>query len=455
MTIYLFTGPTLPHHEAMDMMEDIVVLPPVTQGDVYCAAREKPWGIGIIDGYFERVPAVWHKEILWALSQGVHVYGSSSMGALRAVELAAFGMKGVGRIFEAYHTGELEDDDEVTVVHGPGEDGYHLSSDAMVNIRATFQKALEHGVLDRSGFERLISIAKETHYPDRYYANILMQANLKGLSERQQQKLKTWLPDHQVDQKKLDAIEMLQLMKKDRHDHPQAVRVAWHFQHTDAWEQVQCRVDHRPLDRQVGNDTFETDAALVELKLLGKDYAINRLRATNRAMARELARQNTRSVGEKALTKAVETFRLEHGLIEGGSTEEWLKRQGLRIDEFDRLMREEVGVQRIEAIFAGDINRIMSEYLKLKGTFATWEDRAKEKHQLLASYGLENPGLQSLEISEEELWQWYFGEFHGLKVPQNLATFAEEFGFETEHELLRAVIREWWYLKLKKRQDAI
>ena len=43
--------------------------------------------IGIIDGYFERVPSVWHKEILWAMAEGIHVFGSASMGALRAAEL--------------------------------------------------------------------------------------------------------------------------------------------------------------------------------------------------------------------------------------------------------------------------------------------------------------------------------------------------------------------------------
>ena len=52
------------------------------------------------------------------MSQGIHVFGSASMGALRA-ELCPFGMVGVGRIFEAYRDGELEDDDEVAVIHGP------------------------------------------------------------------------------------------------------------------------------------------------------------------------------------------------------------------------------------------------------------------------------------------------------------------------------------------------
>jgi hypothetical protein len=54
----------------------------VAQGDVYRAALRAPRAIGIIDGYFERMPSVWHKEILWAMSRGIHVFGSASMGAL-------------------------------------------------------------------------------------------------------------------------------------------------------------------------------------------------------------------------------------------------------------------------------------------------------------------------------------------------------------------------------------
>ena len=59
-------------------------------------ALERPVAIGLIDGYFERVPSVSHKEILWAMSQGIVVIGAASMGALRAAELAPFGMLGVG-----------------------------------------------------------------------------------------------------------------------------------------------------------------------------------------------------------------------------------------------------------------------------------------------------------------------------------------------------------------------
>ena len=97
--------------------------------------------IRTIDGYFDRVPAVWHKEILWAMSRGIHLFGCSSMGALRAAELEAFGMVGVGEVFRMFRDGVLEDDDEVAVIHGPSDAAYVTLTEALVNIRATLASA--------------------------------------------------------------------------------------------------------------------------------------------------------------------------------------------------------------------------------------------------------------------------------------------------------------------------
>ena len=84
--VFIFTGPTLSPKEAKSHL-DAVYLPPVKLGDIYRIVELfKPITIGIIDGYFNQVPAVWHKEILWAISRGVQVFGAASMGALRAAD---------------------------------------------------------------------------------------------------------------------------------------------------------------------------------------------------------------------------------------------------------------------------------------------------------------------------------------------------------------------------------
>ena len=140
------------------------------QGELYAAACGSPRAIGVIDGYFDGQPAVLHKEILWALTRGIAVFGASSMGALRAAELHPFGMRGVGRIFEAYRDGELTDDDEVALIHGPPETGYVRLSEPMVNIRATLEKAVAGRLIDQATGARLSASAQGAVLSDKNLA---------------------------------------------------------------------------------------------------------------------------------------------------------------------------------------------------------------------------------------------------------------------------------------------
>ncbi len=237
MTIVIFTGPTLPPHEAEQLFE-ASYLPPVSEGDVYRAALGGPRAIGIIDGYFENVPSVWHKEILYAMSKGIPVFGSASMGALRAAELAQFGMEGVGAVFEAYRDGILEDDDEVAVIHGPAELGYPMLSEAMVNIRRTLSDGEAEGVFMSATRADLERIAKDLHYRTRTYHAILQRARDSGLPPEEVARFKAWLPNGRVDQKRADAISMLQVMGDRLRRAPEANTVTYHFEHTTLWEQA-------------------------------------------------------------------------------------------------------------------------------------------------------------------------------------------------------------------------
>ena len=237
MKICIFLGPSLPLADAGNVL-DASYLAPVAEGDVYRAALTKPAAIGIIDGYFEVIPAVWHKEILYALKQGIHVFGASSMGALRAAELAAFGMEGVGAIFEAYRDGHLEDDDEVAVQHGPAELGYPILSEAMVNIRQTLADAAAAGIIGTATQAALESGAKTLSYRDRGYAVILAGARGMNLPGDELDRLEAWLPTGRVDQKRNDALTMLRVIRDRFKNGHEPKQVMFHFEHTTLWEQA-------------------------------------------------------------------------------------------------------------------------------------------------------------------------------------------------------------------------
>lgn len=212
MSLCVFLGPSLSLDEARAILP-ATYLPPVKRGDVLEAVRcHAPDTIAIVDGYFEAVPSVWHKELLWALDQGVALYGAASMGALRAAELSQFGMVGIGRIFEAYASGQFapfegpfEDDDEVAVVHGPAEIGY-AASDAMVDIRATLAAAMDAGIINEAAVQTVAATAKAIFYKRRTWKAVLDSADLPDPTRST---LRDWLVENRVSQKRLDAIALL------------------------------------------------------------------------------------------------------------------------------------------------------------------------------------------------------------------------------------------------------
>jgi hypothetical protein len=266
VNVYIFLGPTLSAAEAQTEL-DAVYLPPAGQGDVYRLAAFRPNVIGLVDGYFESVPAVWHKEILWAMLQGVHVYGSASIGALRAAELSDFGMVGVGAVFEAFRDGLLEEDDEVAVQHAPSETDFLRLSEPMVNIRCTVRAAADANIIDASTCNALIDLAKSRFYPERNYQTLLRDASAAGLPAAQLTALRDWLPVGQIDRKRLDALEMLRRIRLDLASGLAPKKVQYHFEYTYHWDQcwrtAEASDPNRPGSPTLFEDVLE-ELCLVE-----------------------------------------------------------------------------------------------------------------------------------------------------------------------------------------------
>jgi hypothetical protein len=237
MTAAIFAGPTL-WDDPILAAPDIRWLPPASEGDVYRIAQKKPRAIGLIDGRFETVPSVWHKEILWALAQGIHVYGAASMGALRAAELDRFGMVGVGSIYEDFRSGILQDDDEVAVVHAPAELGYRPLSEAMVDIRATIAAAKSANVISQRSADRLVRIAKDRFFKERNWDVLFAHAANVGLPKLQLARLVRWLPANRVERKRLDALGMIEAMRQLLGARPRPFRPRFKFQHTVYWQSL-------------------------------------------------------------------------------------------------------------------------------------------------------------------------------------------------------------------------
>ena len=188
------------------------MLPPATQGDVLAAVEEGANVIGLIDGGFEYVAPVWHKEILHALSLGVIVMGAASMGALRAAECHPFGMIGIGRIFEDYRTGRLVDDAAVALTHAPSALGSKPLTIPLVNVNATLDAMEDGGLLTCGERERIEQAAAAIFFKKRTWRAIVEQC--ADLAEPERPRLLASLVAHSVDQKRVDALELLKAVQE-------------------------------------------------------------------------------------------------------------------------------------------------------------------------------------------------------------------------------------------------
>jgi hypothetical protein len=437
LTAAIFVGPTLAAAE-IATAGDFVGLPPVAQGDVYRAVRGGARVIGIIDGFFSGAPSVWHKEILWAMAEGVPVFGSASMGALRAAELCAFGMRGVGRIFEAYRAGELQDDDEVAVVHGPAEIGYLPASEPMVSIRATLQAAEAEGVIDPRTREALERFGKSLFFGERNWPALLNLPAEFGVPASTLAALGAWLPAGRVDQKRLDALAMLAEMRASQNETPSVP--SFHFEWTYLWDEFVARAG------EVADPSVSiAERILDELRLEGPG-AYGRTEA--RAMLRALAWSGTRAerVARQAESDWLTRFRSDRGLFSRADLDHWISVNDLKPAELEALVRDEAAIEALRGRLGRGVDSFLIDALRLGGDYPRLAERASRKREALATAGQAETRPSGLDSTALRLW--WFEKRLRQAVPDDIAAFAARLGFADAQAFDLALYRERLFLEL-------
>jgi TfuA protein len=211
----VFLGPSLESSVAETIL-DATYLPPIQRGDIdrLLASAQPPHQIGIIDGRFLQQLSISPKEVLTAMDRGIRLFGGGSMGALRAVELHPYGMRGIGRIFELYRSGEVDGDDEVAITFHP--DSLRCLCEPLVNVRLAVSDAVAVGVLEERAARTIITAGKSIYFPDRNYRNILDRACAasgstpgRPLLETERSAFERFLRDRAPDAKREDALALL------------------------------------------------------------------------------------------------------------------------------------------------------------------------------------------------------------------------------------------------------
>jgi hypothetical protein len=373
MSVYVFLGPTLPEAEARPRL-DATYLPPVACGDVLALMAEKPTAIGIIDGYFDLKPAVFHKEILHALSQGVRVFGASSMGALRAAELHQFGMEGVGKIFEAYRSGTLEDDDEVAVVHGTKEAAFVAYSDAMVNLRDALERARDWRIIGPDTCETLLRVAKACFYAERSWPRLLQMGRERGLATDELGRLSEFVVRERPNLKRDDALLLLDHMRKELaapEDEPPPP--SFELKNTVWWKRLCAEVERAARFGQRLSDGIPARA--IELQVLLHDDP------------------------DRTLLRDALLLCLVHEAAE---------REGVEADPaVSSLGRLEILANGLRQRFGDRVTSYLPLVLERRGQLANAIQRAARQRDYLAGRGLSDATFESNGADSEAILAWY------------------------------------------------
>ncbi|MEM7430151.1 MAG: TfuA-like protein [Pseudomonadota bacterium] len=212
MTEVVFAGPSLFGLEN-SVRRGIELRPPARSGDLLDAVMGGATTIGLVDGVFGFVPSVWHKEILVGLDSGVRILGAASMGALRAAECSAFGMEGLGRIFEDYRDGVRWADADVAVLHAPAELDFQPLTIALADIDATVQSLRAMEKLSAESAAAVHAAARGVNFRERTWETVLDLSVLGQVERRHTAEL---VEEHFVSQKQQDCKLLIEQMKASR-----------------------------------------------------------------------------------------------------------------------------------------------------------------------------------------------------------------------------------------------
>jgi hypothetical protein len=434
--VVVFAGPSISKLD-LSRFPQIFFLPPAAQGDIFRACRSKPKVIGLIDGYFDGVPSVWHKEILWALSQGIAVFGSASMGALRAAELDSFGMKGVGKIYRWYRDGVLEDDDEVALLHGPEETQFCPLSEAMVNVRATCEAALGASVLNSASARHITAVAKQIHYKDRSWNSILG-------SSTEFSAFRTWLDQNFVDQKALDAIAMIEELSKYAPELDASLPDAFHFERTNLWENA---TKDWATDRQLNTeDSFVLDSAILEELRLDMDlFKEVSEKALLRSLLLSQADEAKAPPERSEKTRVMGRLRNHLGLTRKADLDAWAHRNNIDEVALETIIHDETRIELERRERRQSFDGHIITLLKLRDIHARLSTRAQDKRAFLKSLSAVNVDVLNRGVPPPVLLNWFFAQRKEQSLPEDVDSIVETLGLRSRQDFYRLLADEYVY----------
>ena len=454
MCVVIFLGPSLSVDQARLILPDAVYLPPAAQGDIVTAVETRGARvIGLIDGTFRHSLSVWHSEVIYALSVGVHVIGASSMGALRAAETHVYGMVGVGKIFEWYASGRITRDDEVAVAHANEEAGFVPLSEPLVNIRATLERAVLRNVVTPEAANLVVEVTGSIFYPDRTIPRILQECQREGLQGGSLKKVERALRHEYVDQKRLDAEALLRRLATNREDAWPKAQGAFEFSRPYVFEALYN------LDRRVRHAEREVPLQCIaeHVALHAPDYTDLMEAALDRGLLVFIGALLGVPVDEEEVQEERARFLTSRSICTSEELRKWLTDMDLNDSELTRIVRETYMVRRLRRWLVGNRGldravRYVLDELRLRGSYPHWAAAAVDEYACAMAHE-DTSWYPTLLHSDGEWLAARHEDATGRRIGC-LSDFAEECGFEDAEAVRDALRRALIHRDVRERATA-
>ncbi|HET9929635.1 MAG TPA: TfuA domain-containing protein, partial [Polyangiaceae bacterium] len=371
---------------------------------------------------------------------GVHVYGASSMGALRAAELSAFGMRGVGQVFEALASGELEDDDEVAVAHAPASRGFQPLSEAMVNLRVGLRRAEREGIISTATHEALLPLVKAQFYPERSWASVMSLGEAAGLPRSELRALVHFARTKQPNAKREDAVALLELIGAELEQARRSPhRPNFTFESSVFWERTRENMaSHGVSDADERVHRISREAVRTHVRLTDSKFReLQRSALLDVLAAREAARMEI-EVDEARVRREAERFRRARRLLRADEARSFLESNHVSKEEFSDAMQREALVQALTERFDEELGASIERELKLQGRFGVALEELAQKLDGVGETGLRHPAPSDLNIDEDALVTWYQARYQ--PILGSLDVHAVEAGFASRRELVNEIL---------------
>jgi len=389
--VHVFAGPSLSDREARGVIRDAVLHGPVAAGDLVTLPVAAGDAVVLIDGLMAEGRAVRHKEILALLDAGVEVWGAGGLGALRAAELHAFGMRPYGRVARLVIRGVLDGDDEVAVDHEGGEARWAARGVALVDVRATCHWAFRRGLVDPETADAVVAVARALPHRRRRWDDILGRAVEAGLDAEMAWRIEQLVArgGEHLRITRADALGCLHAVRRSQgalpQPRPRGARRSVTI-HEQRWaEERTGGVEH-------GAGFVADPAVLSFCRLFGVDYPELQRHVALRTIAAEA--HPVPALGMREAQAMIRAFATEQRL-EPGAVALWLTERGLsRQDLLAHLRREAailllLGARRVDpgdqagvdAVLAGAV----AEHARRRGFVSDVAARSWERSWLSAS----------------------------------------------------------------------